>query len=290
MAGHPGATVRLGLNPLASDGFDDDFDEHAPPPDGNPRIVLIPPGGTGDDALKSDFRSDDTELVRWRLVVEDLGGAAVLTLEWDAEELSGGHALYLQPIDPASESASGPAINMALATTLDVYDPGAYEIVYAAPQELAIPIVRGWNLISTPFISDQTLAALFAQHPGAVFAAWRHADGRYWRLEDGDALFAEHGYWLFWWGEATTITLRGIPADGLAVFGPGWHLIGPVGDITSAQLIQTAQPPLPANSRLWTHAPGEEAPHPLPADGNLAPGSAGWVFLPTETLLDLGMP
>lgn len=175
----------FGIAQDASDGFDPQYDQLAPPP---------PPTGAFDarfqvggiDLLK-DFRGSAGNIT-WEVYYLPSSGGEPVTLTWgDVGQIPGRFAL----VDWVT---NGVLVNIDMRTTnsfTDLQGFGHMRIVYSRTEYFNQTVAQGWNLLSLPGqVADPFYLAVFPNaQPGTLFGF----SGSYYSAEMMELM---RGYWL----------------------------------------------------------------------------------------------
>lgn len=262
---------------------EDMLDESAQP--GHAACLSCPfPSATEPRLLTRDFRPLPAgDLTRWRLEVgtatsdhRSLTTAPSFTLTWDVGVPAAGREVWLQAL--ADDRPVGFPVDMNARNELPGVAPGTvFEIIYGVPQQDTIELRQGWNAVGTPLLSPTSLGDLATAGRGAAkiaFPAWRWTVNGF-EPADADAPFlAETGYLVRCVAESATLTVTGLPPDGVFPLSTGWHLLSPVAAMA---------PPTAGRSggqAAWRWDVGSQSYHPT---DQFAPGDACWWYGGGET-------
>ena len=173
------------------------------------------------------------------------------------------------PVDLANtDSASNP---IPLSTTTSI------EILYGIPQEITdLQLDPGWNLVSTPAVSLQSLETIF----GAIKTgtAWFWNGKQFQVAEENKPLNPEFGYWINSESGGMAIGYEGLFSDGLIQLQPKtWNLIGPI----------NGSVPVPQNITSVLEWDSQQQTFKPPAQGMLNKGQGYWMFSATEATVQL---
>jgi PKD repeat protein len=148
----------------------------------------------------------------------------------------------------------------------------------------SIVLARGWNLISMPLISSQSIDELFNNSgarsaDGRIRQAWHWVDGELQRVDPRAALQPLTGYWLFnpSSGERVSAPLAGtMPVEmRLPLSAGSWHLLGTAGSV-----------PAPAgSSQVWGYHSGRY--QPVTEGGTLDVLRGYWIYSDEDADLDV---
>ncbi|MBT3381138.1 MAG: hypothetical protein HN742_34760 [Lentisphaerae bacterium] len=136
--------------------------------------------------------------------------------------------------------------------------------------DVLITLSPGWNLVSIPFVTQQTASELFAQSisraDGTVDALWSWAETQYRAANPDEPLTPTVGYWGWFSGAAPAqFRLSGTPpVDPTATVKTGWNLFGPIDDI-----------PKPQDAFIWQPIYGWDGTVYFSVDDD--PQRPGWV-------------
>lgn len=198
----------------ATDGFDPDYDQNAPP---------LPPSTSFDFRFSSpgldlykDFRATIVDTVEWhlRLQVPTAGSVEVGWSEWNVPDTGNFHLV---------DNDTQFSVDMRVNNDLNIIGSGIknYTLRYVNTEKKEFMFANGWNLFSLPYTpSDAAYTAVFSPPPVSVPFIY---NGSY---SEATSFEAGEGYWV----EFDTVSdqeLEGIPIDSLTVtLNAGWNLIG----------------------------------------------------------------
>ncbi len=215
----------FGVHPQATDDYDPDLDELAPPPtpDGLYAFFECPVNETFD--LQTDLRSPtidpDTKEIRWQLHIINSGSTV---LAWDPSSLPARGSLVM-------ETQSGSKkVNMRAQESMMLQGNQVVIIRYRLAQAVSFEFRRqGWHMISLPVIpGSNKVADLFPNLYGNEAYFWDPVQGKYLSVTD---LEPGKGYWLPI-QDAASIDINGEALDFIHLsLKPGWNMIGAPFDI-----------------------------------------------------------
>ena len=141
-------------------------------------------------------------------------------------------------------------------------------------------LVDGWNLISVPGISQQTILDLIGQcEPEPVFV-WDSDAGTYRNADVRLPFEPQMGYWICATVPDSPVRMQGTLATGTVHLKVGWNLVGPLGNCA-----------IPDDNRLvgclWWWDPATQTYRALTPGERLVSGRAYWVFSLAEFDLPL---
>ena len=232
---------------------------------------------SGPDKLINDFRPL-ANLTRWRVEFSPGEEGILGELTWDTSLVRPDFLLFLQELE--GKSPVGAAIDLINSTPetlpISLSLTTSFEILYGIPQKInSLQLNPGWNLLSTPVISLQTLESIFDDIKTGAAWFW---NGKQFEIAQGDKpLNAERGYWVNSELGGSTQLIFGLFTDGLIQLQSHWNLVGPVGSQTSPQNVTTVME--------WN---SEQQHFQRPAEGMLNRGQAYWIYSKAETTIELG--
>ncbi|MGH7455402.1 MAG: T9SS type A sorting domain-containing protein, partial [bacterium] len=221
----------FGTSPLASDGYDPDYDEFLPPPSPSARL-----DARFDLDLRRDFRATQVDTIVWDVHLRFPLGPP-LFLSWNPAQFPAKGNLRLQ------DGIIGSLVN------IDMRAQSRYQlerriqhlqIIYARRSTFEKHVEAGWNLVALPYKVDAPF--YLSVFPSAIPATMFVYKGQY-VLEDTLELCT--GYMLRF-AAANTIPITGVEIDSCAIhLKKGWNLIGgvsrnvPLSEIVDPQKIIT---------------------------------------------------
>ncbi|MFQ5585138.1 MAG: hypothetical protein ACE5GL_11950, partial [Calditrichia bacterium] len=230
----------------ATDGYDPDYDQYAPPP---------PPGGVFDARLRNnnedylkDYRATITDSIIWQVLYSPSAGGEPVTLSWDNTYFPEG-SFRLKDIP-----TNGGLVNVdmkSLNSFTDSLSLHNLKIVYSILEtSLAMDIVAPWSLLGLPLdVNNSHYLSLF---PNALENTLFAYDSTYF-LED--SLIPGNGYWLRF-PAADTVSITGFPINSLSLdLSQGWHLISGVScDVSLADILDPSGIIIPGTIYGWDGA------------------------------------
>ena len=216
--------LRFGTADDATDGYDPDYDQYAPP---------LPPSGAadarfskdGEDYLK-DFRATNTNIIVWNLSYQVSFDGDPATLIWDNSTFPEGR-FWLK--DAITENGDFVDVDMMAQNSYIITDPNIteLEIVYSVEACFTKIVDSGWNLVGLP--SEVTDSYYLSVFPSAMSGTLYGFDGTYFTE---DSLDLGEGYWLRFENDES-MQICGFRVDSLTLnLTEGWNLIsGPSGDV-----------------------------------------------------------
>lgn len=273
------ATLTIGADPEATDGYEDSFDEFVPPAgtttrsaEGNFAGLYRPPFDESQQYFRRDIRALDGDHT-WVLELEVQDGNDPLTVSWDTEALPEDIDLALSECDADGNplEPNDPGTLLADQTEITVTDQDGVVRYCIQPFEGEIEFeltLNGgaWNLISLPLtpnnpavedvFSDTNLVADDEQstlrdgrrgslHSGAVWD-WDEEAQKY---VAANQIEAYQGYWVYIpEGQGGTINVKGVPAVAPTTMHKHWNLVGGNSEPSNADL---------ALASIWKWANGQ---------------------------------
>ncbi len=138
--------------------------------------------------------------------------------------------MWLQAL--VDERPVGFPVDMKTVGELAGVAPGTvFEIVYGALRQFEIPLERGWNAVGTPLLGLASLGDLAAAGRGVggiAFPAWRWGADGLERVGAEAPFLPETGYLVLCTAESASLTVTGLPPDGVFPLAAGWNLLSPV--------------------------------------------------------------
>ncbi len=232
--------------------------------------------------LISDYRPEDELLTRWRLVVEGGGGSIGTNLSFEVDEIPAGMTLVIQEL--MGEIPYDPPIEIAPDITIDLTHSAVFEIALGTPNDSNFELSDGWNLISIPTMTSETIANVFQnQTTGEI------KDGPIWSWDGSDfqnvlntgVLNPEMGYWVKSAGGGISNIFNGIEADGVISLKAGWSLIGAIIPSTLS-----SQDPA-VKGKIWYWDDGNQTYKALSEGEMLQPGNGYWIYSDSDTVIEL---
>ncbi len=169
---------------------------------------------------------------------------------------------------------------------LNSVTPIAGASTWPRPQEFALSLKSGWNLISIPLTpAESTAARVFykkyvitstRQDPNSIIK------GQVWTWENNSLTIATslepyHGYWVFT-DSNTNLLVLGYPVTETSItLDAGWNLFGPVTQFNSPY----SAPAINADILYWSDNRFVPVP-PTGVTSILAPGKAYWIYSTTS--------
>jgi subtilisin family serine protease len=251
--------VVVGMDPNATDGYDQDYDVYAQTPVQG-RVTL-----TLDNIYSTSIKKTRcyNESVSWALLV-GVPTDQTTILSWevpanvDLTITEGGNTLY-----------SGVELS-----------EGAHELLVTVELiesiTFGIDLKAGWNMVSVPLAPDNcSVYAIFGSIPTLEtmpVVTWESPS--FVEVED---IEPKIGYWVFTPAD-TTITVAGKPITNTTlILEAGWNMVGTVGlDHLTISAIPNQVPQRPAVT--WVAPSFVET-------GVIEPGKSAWVFVTTDTIV-----
>lgn len=215
-ANNNSTNLIFGTAPGATDDFDNEVDQLAPP---------APPVGSfdarlrGTDDFLTDMRAPEPNQHTWRVVFQPSAGGTPVFVSWNRDQLPSEGTFRIQ------DTIDGSLLDIDMRSQAGFSVPTSLtqlQIVFSLEQTLDVPIAAGWNLLGLSLdASDASAVALYPNaRPGTFFAF----NGSY--FTPSPAVFT-HGsaYWLNF-SAAETASVTGRPLDGVTrIVVEGWNLI-----------------------------------------------------------------
>ena len=215
-----GQGLTFGTAYNATDGYDFQYDQYAPP---------LPPAGafdarfrTGNEDFLKDFRATNTGTIIWDIHYQASTGGEPVMLNWDSSQLpSDSSSFYL--VDAVN---SGSLVNIDMRSQNNYTDSlvlGHLQIVYRLKTSFDKTVLSGWNLLGLP--SDVDNKFYLSIFPNAITGTLFGFNGSYF---PEDSLELGKGYWLRF-PAAETVSIWGVPADSITIdMNAGWNMISGV--------------------------------------------------------------
>ncbi len=208
----------LGTAPDATTGYDEQYDEPAPPP---------PPAGGFDARIRFEdsdyftfYQPVTTEQTKWTLLFAPRSGYGPITLEWSPNDI-----IYTEGELLLRDPSGGDIIHVNMrrqsSVTIEVESVTGLELVHILPVDVPRQFVSGWNMVSLPVEQDHdSFKDLF---PDARDNTLYSYSGTY---RNEQVLQYGQGYWLNM-TEASAVTFTGLGIRDVTVdLIDGWNLIG----------------------------------------------------------------
>jgi len=225
----------FGVNPAATDGFDDDYDliDPPPPPEGVVSYFYYPDNPTTPVNLQKLSTSiiPPSPLMLWTYEVQPEGVSGLLTIEWDSSqiaEIPADQAVYLVCPDDS-------VVNMrsVVSYTFDAEAGSVYTfLIMVGGVNFDVNLAAGWNMVSFPAIPDDpSFSSIFA---GAGFYQVLTWDGS--TYVTPSVAEAGVGYWVLVLEETSVPIVGAVPVAGYErELAAGWSMIGSIyGEIVDA--------------------------------------------------------
>ncbi|APF20287.1 Sulphatase-modifying factor protein [Caldithrix abyssi DSM 13497] len=223
--------LTFGTATNATDNYDDDYDQYAPPP---------PPSGSFDASFSlnneryiKDFRaplsSDDSVRIVWNVEFQYSNGGDPITLEWNNSAFND-EGYYTLVDDPDSPQEIN--IDMREDSSYTVINTEIDElfIVYQNVTSFEVFLMKDWNMVGLPLeVHDGYYLTLFPNAIENTLYSWQG----YYELED--TLKPGVGYWLR--NEIDdTVQINGKAIQSVTIdLIKDWNMIaGPSGDVPLA--------------------------------------------------------
>jgi RHS repeat-associated protein len=272
------ALLYLGVDPLATAGFDPLLDEDAPAAGRAAGTVALLGPDAGHEQLLYDCQAQDGT-VTWLLDVAP--GADPVRLSWDPAAVPAARWLWTAQVDETGAPQGATYVDMVTARSLEIAAPGLWQVTLSDARTEAPLLEPAWNLVAlgvTPADGD----------PGAVFGA-QVAAGACWGLATGGwsapayqralSLQPGVGYWVYCLGAAAPL-VTGPAAPTSVALEAGWNLLG-----TGWEAVLPDDPAIVGVAWGWDAAQGAYSAV-LPGEV-LQAGRAYWIFSLAPATLDL---
>jgi hypothetical protein len=272
--------LTFGTGENATNGFDEAYDEKAPP---------APPSGAFDARFKNP--NDGTELwtdvrsgssgsgtLTWQVHFQAASGAAPIKLEWNADLLPAGMFRLQDLVDGTQVN-----VNMKTRDEYVVESGSALQIVYTIPDPTTLASydanhASGWNLIGMPLdIGPMPYTTVFPAAESETLFGFKGAS-----YERGERFQLGQGYWLEF-SSSGTQTVDGYPTSSVELaLSTGWNLITGPSSCAFPLPLTSEQDPSGVVTTVYAFANGAYA-----LADSLKPADGYWMQASTAGLVTL---
>lgn len=270
----------FGIGNLATDDFDPDYDQEAVVSGSNRVFFEQRRDRRVDRRLAADFRSKQAAISRWRLQVEaDEQDGSELSFQIP-DELGNQWLVFQELLD---EQPVGQPVYVHADTTVPVSGTATFEIALGEPEDHAVSVAAGWNLVSIPTMTTESVGAIFADSLGGQIkdgAPWVWDGSELQMMDNAETPNPEVGYWVRGEVDGVGTTFAGVAADGVVRLRKGWNLVGPVA--------AAALGDVPQVTIVWAWDTDNQRYSAVRNDESLTPGQGYWVYANDEAEVELG--
>ena len=268
-------TLIMGRDSEATTNNDDTLDVESPSP--TPIMyVANTQSESGPERLQEDFRPIEG-FTAWQLHFDPGTEGIAGQLVWTLSNINPDYSLFLQVLE--DQSPAGAPIDLANTAISQIGLSGArsFELVYGPRQTIELPGLQpGWNLVSIPLLSLQSLDDTFGDSISGPVWGW---NGEQFESTAGEMpLNPERAYWINSEGGGNANPLNGLPTDGLIRLNRTWNFVGSVGDQVNR----------PENAiSVWEWNAATSTFQEL-VDTPLVRFKGYWIFSKTQSTIQLG--
>ena len=214
--------LTLGTAPDATTGYDEQYDQYAPPP---------PPDGAfdarisaGGESYFSFFQPTTVEMTEWELRFVASTGNDPIILSWNQEDLPAEGSFMLK------DTFGGSFVNVDMRTvsTFDVSQASLpnldkLKVVHSMQMSIEQTYIESWNMVAMPLYMNHD--DYYDMFPDVIEGSMFGFDGSYYPATTMDAGI---GYWMAF-SQPSTVMFTGDPMMGVEVeLMENWNMIGSI--------------------------------------------------------------
>jgi hypothetical protein len=227
-ASNASLTLTFGANAAATDGFDTDFDQFAPPrpPTGIFDARLV----NGSDEYYKDFRPITQTLTTWRIRFAS-GGSMPVRISWDPQELPEGGLFSLR------DAINGSFVNVDMRNQsfIDVSLDYITDLVmtHTLSQQVVVTYTDKWNLVGLPaMIAHDDYQDIYPDALQNSLFGFTNSYVSSQTMEPG------RGYWVRIQNPGSK-SFTGLPIEKLTLdLGSGWNLVSGLSNALATSAIK----------------------------------------------------
>ena len=231
----------------------------------------------GTEKLRQDFRPLE-EITIWQIRFDPQSPNQSGQLTCKLHNINPDYTLLLQKLDNQSpkgapirlfspvenQTPTDAAINHL---SFELTEPTNFELVYGPIVKMELPILyTGWNLISSPLLSLQSIDEIFGDLISEIVWIWN--GDQFVTVPKDQPLNPENGYWIYCDKEGATKPISGLSTDGLVILDINWSLIGTI----------KKQTEIPEDISIAWEWNSKSQHSQLPADSIFRGARGYWVF------------
>ena len=219
-------TLTIGRDFEATNNNDDNFDATNADPEQAIFYLDNTQFSPGTQKLDKDFRPlEEFTIWQLRFVPQTPNQSGQLT--WTLPNANPDYTLFLQKLDNQSPVGSPTDLLRSGLPQIELSEPTTFELVYGPSVDTELPELHpGWNLISVPFLSLQSIEETFGDMISDPVWFW---NGKQFETARNDQpLNPERGYWIHSDTGGSSKPIPGLRTDGLVVLKTLWSLIGTI--------------------------------------------------------------
>ena len=265
--------VAFGVNSLATDGFDDDYDIPAPMPpmEGVEAYFYYPDNPQYRRKLATSIVAPADSII-WPLKVKYIteGGAGEVTIPWQSTDIDNVPSKYLT-LELQDETGNKLADMRTETSYTFTATPNVLYSFQIKAEVFHWEFKAGWNMFSLPVDPGTTDPAEILPNVGSYYLyTWDATNNKYVIPTE---LTPGKGYWVLVFGDVTQ-TIDGTPIDGYSLSGnAGWHMIGSLSGEAQVQV---------TSGSIFTEFYTWDATNKKYVLSSLEPGNGYWLLAYTD--------
>ena len=214
--------LTIGTAPDATAGYDEQYDQYAPPP---------PPDGAfdariafGGESYFSFFQPTTTEMTEWELRFTASTGNDPIVLSWNIDDLpDSGSFMLMDTFGGSFVSVDMRNVSSFDVSTASLPNLDKLKVVHSMQMSIEQTYIESWNMVAMPVYMNHD--DYYDMFPDVIEGSMFGFDGSYYPATTMDA---GTGYWMAF-SQESTVMFTGDPMMGVDVeLMSSWNMIGSI--------------------------------------------------------------